>query len=170
LATRSVRRSSPSIPTVRDGDALAVLRPIWATKTETASRVRQRVEAVLDSATVQKKRTGDNPARWRGHLAVILPKPTTVTKVENFAALPYAEPPSFMAALRSQGQPRGPRRRAARLSVHPKRAPGARRLLHPARQSAGNSVPPSAASGSTARRDAEIEQLKQSPRAVKCTK
>jgi integrase len=81
---------------------LAVLRPIWATKTETASRVRQRVEAVLDSATVQKKRTGDNPARWRGHLAVILPKPTAVTKVENFAALPYAELPSFMVALRSR--------------------------------------------------------------------
>lgn len=81
---------------------LAVLRPIWATKTETASRVRQRVEAVLDSLTVQKKRTGENPARWRGHLAVILPKPTAVTKVENFAALPYAELPAFMAALRSR--------------------------------------------------------------------
>ncbi|MEN4956996.1 site-specific integrase [Stenotrophomonas indicatrix] len=81
---------------------LAVLRPIWTTKTETASRVRQRVEAVLDSATVQKKRAGDNPARWRGHLAMILPKPTAVTKVENFAALPYAELPAFMTALRSR--------------------------------------------------------------------
>lgn len=81
---------------------LAVLRPIWATKTETASRVRQRVEAVLDSATVQKKRTGDNPARWRGHLAMILPKPTAVTKVENFAALPYSELPAFMVELRSR--------------------------------------------------------------------
>lgn len=81
---------------------LAVLRPIWTTKTETASRVRQRVEAVLNSVTVQKKRTGENPARWRGHLAVILPKPTAVTKVENFAALPYAELPSFMAALKSR--------------------------------------------------------------------
>lgn len=81
---------------------LAVLRPIWTTKTETASRVRQRMEAVLDAATVQKKRSGENPARWRGHLAVILPKPTAVTKVENFAALPYAELPAFMAALRSR--------------------------------------------------------------------
>ncbi|WP_258223452.1 site-specific integrase [Stenotrophomonas sp. HMWF023] len=79
---------------------LAILRPIWVTKTETASRVRQRIEAVLDSVTVQKKRTGDNPARWRGHLAVILPKPTAVTKVENFAALPYADLPAFMTALR----------------------------------------------------------------------
>ncbi|UXB22755.1 integrase arm-type DNA-binding domain-containing protein [Stenotrophomonas maltophilia] len=81
---------------------LAVLRPIWTSKTETASRVRQRIEAVLDSVTVQKKRTGENPARWRGHLALILPKPTAVTKVENFAALPYAELPAFMAELRSR--------------------------------------------------------------------
>ncbi|MGO4717890.1 tyrosine-type recombinase/integrase [Stenotrophomonas sp. 2MCAF14_2] len=79
---------------------LAVLRPIWTTKTETASRVRQRLEAVLDAMTVQKKRSGENPARWRGHLAVILPKPTAVTKVENFAALPYTKLPEFMAALR----------------------------------------------------------------------
>ncbi|MBH1446603.1 tyrosine-type recombinase/integrase [Stenotrophomonas indicatrix] len=81
---------------------LAVLRPIWTTKTETASRVRQRIEAVLDAVIVQKKRSGENPARWRGHLAVILPKPTAVTKVENFAALPYAQLPPFMAALRSR--------------------------------------------------------------------
>lgn len=81
---------------------LAVLRPIWTTKTETASRVRQRIEAVLDAVTVQKKRSGDNPARWRGHLALILPKPTAVTKVENFAALPYIELPAFMKALRSR--------------------------------------------------------------------
>lgn len=94
---------------------LAVLRPIWATKTETASRVRQRVEAVLDSAIVQKKRTGDNPARWRGHLAVILPKPTAVTKVENFAALPYAELPSFMAAL---GSRQGEAARALEFTIY----------------------------------------------------
>jgi len=80
-------------------DVLAVLRPIWTTKTETASRVRQRIEAVLDAATVQKKRTGENPARWRGHLAMILPKPTAVSKAENFAALPYADIPAFMATL-----------------------------------------------------------------------
>lgn len=81
---------------------LAVLRPIWTTKTETASRVRQRMEAVLDAATVQKKRTGENPARWRGHLPMILPKPTAVTKVANFAALPYADLPAFMVALRGR--------------------------------------------------------------------
>lgn len=64
------------------------------------------MEAVLDSVTVQTKRTGNNPARWRGHLAVILRKPTAVTNVENFAALPYTELPSFIAALRSRhGEP-----------------------------------------------------------------
>lgn len=81
---------------------LAVLRPIWTTKTETASCVRQRMEAMLDAVTVQKKRSGENPPRWRGHLAVILPKPTAVTKVENFAALPYAKLPAFVAELRSK--------------------------------------------------------------------
>lgn len=81
---------------------LAVLRPIWTVKTETASRVRQRIEAVLDAATVQRKRTGENPARWKGHLAMILPKPTAVTKVENFAALPYPALPAFMAELRAR--------------------------------------------------------------------
>ncbi|HIE4188524.1 TPA: tyrosine-type recombinase/integrase [Stenotrophomonas maltophilia] len=93
---------------------LAVLRPIWTTKTETASRVRQRIEAVMDSVTVQRKRTGENPARWRGHLAVILPKPTAVTKVENFAALPYAEMPAFMAALRFR---RGEAARALEFTI-----------------------------------------------------
>ncbi|PKH74092.1 integrase [Stenotrophomonas sp. Betaine-02u-21] len=81
---------------------LAVLRPIWTVKTETASRVRQRIEAVLDAATVQRKRSGENPARWKGHLAMILPRPTAVTKVENFAALPYAALPGFMAELRDR--------------------------------------------------------------------
>jgi Phage integrase central domain len=54
---------------------LDVLRPIWTTKTETASRVRQRIEAVLDYATATRARAGDNPARWRGHLDQLLPRP-----------------------------------------------------------------------------------------------
>lgn len=93
---------SMRVDRIETDHVLAVLRPIWTTKTETASRVRQRMEAVLDATTVQKKRTGENPARWRGHLAMILPKPTAVSKVENFAALPYAELPAFMAALRDR--------------------------------------------------------------------
>lgn len=93
---------SMRVDRIETDHVLAVLRPIWTTKTETASRVRQRMEAVLDATTVQKKRTGENPARWRGHLAMILPKPSAVSKVENFAALPYAELPAFMAALRDR--------------------------------------------------------------------
>jgi len=79
---------------------LAILEPIWKTKTETASRLRGRLESVLDWATVRGYRIGDNPARWRGHLEHQLAKPSKVTKVEHHPALPYAEIGNFMAALR----------------------------------------------------------------------
>jgi integrase len=78
---------------------LEVLRPIWTTKTETASRVRQRIEAVLDYATAVKARSGDNPARWRGHLDHLLAKPSAVHKVKHHAALDWRHAPEFMAAL-----------------------------------------------------------------------
>jgi len=78
------------------------LQPIWSTKTETASRVRGRIESVLDYATALKHRTGDNPARWRGHLDHLLPKPTKVAKTEHHAALPYTEAGAFVKALRAQ--------------------------------------------------------------------
>lgn len=81
---------------------LAVLEPIWTTKTETASRVRGRIEAVLDWATARGHREGLNPARWRGHLDKLLPKPSKVARVEHHTALPASEMPSFMAALRRQ--------------------------------------------------------------------
>lgn len=93
---------SKRVDRIETEDVLAVLRPIWATKTETATRVRQRVECILDAVTVQKHRSGDNPARWKGHLAMILPKPTTVTKVENFPSLPYGEMAEFMGELRKR--------------------------------------------------------------------
>jgi len=76
------------------------LEKIWRTKTETASRVRQRIEAVLDWATVRHYRKGDNPARWKGHLDTLLPAPGKVTKVEHHAAIPWPEMPGFMAELR----------------------------------------------------------------------
>lgn len=76
------------------------LEKVWKTKTETASRVRQRIEAVLDWATVRHYRKGDNPARWRGHLDALLPEPTKVKKVQHHAAIPWAELPGFMAELR----------------------------------------------------------------------
>lgn len=77
---------------------LRVLRPIWQTKPETASRLRGRIERVLDAAKVAGYRTGENPARWRGHLNAILPKRQKLTRGHH-AALPYVEMPAFMERL-----------------------------------------------------------------------
>jgi integrase len=79
---------------------LKVLQPIWLTKNETASRVRGRVEEILDWAKARTYRTGDNPARWRGHLQHTLPKRRKVRKVVHHPAIDYAEIPAFMAELR----------------------------------------------------------------------
>lgn len=81
---------------------LAVLEPIWTTKTETATRVRGRIESVLDWATVRGHRKGDNPARWTGHLDQLLPQPSKVAKKEHFAAMPIGEMGAFMVKLRQQ--------------------------------------------------------------------
>ena len=82
---------------------LKAIEPIWSTKTETASRVRGRIEAVLDWATVRGYRAGDNPARWKGHLDNLLPARSKVRRVEHHAALPYPEIAGFMTELRTQG-------------------------------------------------------------------
>lgn len=74
----------------------------WNEKTETASRVRGRIESVLDWATVRKYRTGDNPARWKGHLDKLLPARTKVKKTEHHPALPWLELGAFMVKLREQ--------------------------------------------------------------------
>jgi len=80
---------------------LAVLEPMWATKTETAARVRGRIESVLDWATTRGYRgEGTNPARWKGHLDTILPAASRVKKVKHFPALPASDAAPFMAALR----------------------------------------------------------------------
>lgn len=81
-------------------DILRVLEPIWGTKTETASRLRGRIENVLAWATVAGHRSGDNPARWRGNLDAILPKPSKVAKVEHHAALPLDMVAEWFADLR----------------------------------------------------------------------
>jgi integrase len=81
---------------------LQIIEPLWTTKTETASRLRGRVESILDWATARNYRTGDNPARWRGHLQRLLPARANIAPVEHHAALPYAELPAFMAQLRRQ--------------------------------------------------------------------
>src|SRR5690606_25664612 len=80
-----------------------VLEPIWQTKTETASRLRGRIESVLAWAKVSGYRTGDNPARWKGNLDHVLPKPSKVRKVKHHAALPWQDVPAFMADLRERG-------------------------------------------------------------------
>ncbi|MGJ0528293.1 tyrosine-type recombinase/integrase [Burkholderia gladioli] len=78
---------------------MRVLEPIWTTKTETASRLRGRIESVLDWATVRGYRSGENPARLKGHLDTLLPKRSRVQKVEHHPALPYADLPEFMQTL-----------------------------------------------------------------------
>jgi integrase len=77
------------------------LGKIWRTKTETATRVRGRIERVWDWARVSGHVSGENPARWKGHLDKLLPKPTKVKKARHHAAMPYAELPAFMQTLRA---------------------------------------------------------------------
>jgi integrase len=81
---------------------LKCIGDIWKTKTETASRVRMRLETILSWATARGYRKGENPARWKGHLDQLLPKRSKVTAVEHHKALPYPEMPVFMQALRLQ--------------------------------------------------------------------
>jgi integrase len=79
-----------------------VLDPIWSAKPETASRLRGRIESVLDFATVRGHRAGENPARWKGHLKEALPSINKVRKVRHHPALPYAEIGAFVANLRQR--------------------------------------------------------------------
>ena len=80
---------------------LRVLKPLWLEKPETASRVRGRIEAVLDAAKAQGRRHGENPAAWRGHLAHLLPKRGKLTRGHH-AAMAYADVPAFVASLRER--------------------------------------------------------------------
>src|SRR5262249_14867702 len=79
-----------------------VLESIWKAKPETASRIRGRIERVLAWATVRGFRSGDNPARWRGHLKELFPAVGKITKVNHHEAMPFVEVPGFMAKLREQ--------------------------------------------------------------------
>jgi integrase len=87
---------------VDTGLVLKCLEPIWATKTETASRVRMRIEAVLNWAKARGYRSGDNPALWRGHLDRLMPAPRSIKVVRHHPALPYRDIPAFMAELRAR--------------------------------------------------------------------
>jgi integrase len=91
-----------AVSDVNTGHVTRILTPIWNTKSETAVRIRGRIETVLDYAKVHGWRTGENPARWKGHLANVLPARAKVAKVEHHAALPWAEIGAFMAELEKQ--------------------------------------------------------------------
>lgn len=84
------------------GHVVRIIEPIWATKNETAHRVRGRIESILDWARVRGFRSGENPARWKGNLDHLLPKRNKVRKVQHHPALPYADVPDFMRDLRGR--------------------------------------------------------------------
>ena len=89
------------VDTITTEDVLSVLKPLWNEKPETASRLRSRIERVLDAAKAQGLRSGENPARWRGHLDHLLPKRQQLTRGHH-AAMNYAEVPTFMGHLRAR--------------------------------------------------------------------
>ncbi|MCB1418314.1 MAG: integrase arm-type DNA-binding domain-containing protein [Notoacmeibacter sp.] len=82
-------------------DVLDAIKPFWTDKRETANRIRQRIEAILDAAKVEGKRTGENPARWQGHLSLILPAHGKRSKGHH-AAMPWKRMPAFVEALREK--------------------------------------------------------------------
>jgi integrase len=91
-----------NVAAIGGADILRVLTPIWATKAPTASRLRSRLELILDAAKAKGHRDGPNPAAWKGNLAAILPPPKKITSVVHFAAMPYAEVAAFMVHLRAR--------------------------------------------------------------------
>ena len=101
LATYAAPLRAKPVDTIATDDVLAVLKPIWTTKAETASRVRGRIEKVLDAAKAKGFREGENPARWRGHLDHLLPRPSKLARGHH-AAMPYDEVAAFVADLRGR--------------------------------------------------------------------
>ncbi|MAW99499.1 MULTISPECIES: tyrosine-type recombinase/integrase [Stakelama] len=99
LRTHAARLFSKPVDEIQTEDVVEVLRPIWLELPETASRVRGRIERVLDAAKAKGHRSGENPARWRGHLDLLLPRRPKVS-VEHHAALPFIELAAFMGELR----------------------------------------------------------------------
>ncbi len=91
-----------AINAINTEDILVVLEPIWKKKTETAKRVQSRIENILDFAAARKWRDPTNPARWRGHLDKLLPKPSRVRKVRHHPAMPHDEVPAFMEELKGK--------------------------------------------------------------------
>ena len=101
LETYAAPLRAKPVDTIATDDVLAVLKPIWSTKAETASRVRGRIEKVLDAAKAKGFREGENPARWRGHLDHLLPKPSKLARGHH-PAMPYENVAGFVAELRKR--------------------------------------------------------------------
>src|SRR5450631_1880495 len=101
LETYAAPLRAKPVDTIATDDVLAVLKPIWTTKAETASRVRGRIEKVLDAAKAKGFREGENPARWRGHLDHLLPRPSKLARGHH-AAMPYEDVAAFIAKLRKR--------------------------------------------------------------------
>src|SRR5258708_26659024 len=99
LKTYAAPLCGKPVDTIATDDILSVLKPIWTTKAETASRVRGRIEKVLDAAKAKGFRSGENPARWRGHLDHLLPRPSKLARGHH-AAMPYEDVADFIARLR----------------------------------------------------------------------
>jgi integrase len=101
LETYGALLHAKPVDTIATDDVLAVLKPIWTVKAETASRVRGRIEKVLDAAKARGFRDGENPARWRGHLDHLLPRPSKLARGHH-AAMAYEEVAAFIAQLRER--------------------------------------------------------------------
>jgi integrase len=101
LETYAAPLRAKSVDTIATDDVLGVLKPIWTTKAETASRVRGRIEKVLDAAKARGFRGGENPARWRGHLDHLLPRLSKLARGHH-AAMPYEDVAAFIAELRKR--------------------------------------------------------------------
>ena len=101
LAAYAATIRDKPVANINTADVLAILQPIWTTKAETASRVRGRIERVLDAAKARGLRTGENPARWRGHLDTLLSRRKKLTRGHH-TALPYTNVPAFYADLRKR--------------------------------------------------------------------
>ena len=101
LSTYAAPLRAKPVDGIATEDVLAVLKPIWTDKPETASRLRGRIEKVLDAAKAKGHRSGENPARWRGHLDHLLPKPNKLTRGHH-AAMPYEAVAAFLADLRQR--------------------------------------------------------------------
>jgi integrase len=101
LETYAALLRAKPVDNITTDDVLAVLKPIWTAKAETASRVRGRIEKVLDAAKAKGFRDGENPARWRGHLDHLLPRPSKLARGHH-AAMPYEKVAAFIAKLRER--------------------------------------------------------------------